>query len=68
MSEEDIFFKSNGRLIEQKIIEFILNLKEQGKSYAAIRMYLAAVKSFYKIISNILDSLLIRITRYLRVT
>jgi site-specific recombinase XerD len=49
VAKEDIFFKSNPRLIEQKIIEFILHLKQQGKSYAAIRIYLAAVKSFYKI-------------------
>jgi site-specific recombinase XerD len=49
VAKEDVFFKSNPRLIEQKIIEFILHLKQQGKSYAAIRIYLAAVKSFYKI-------------------
>lgn len=49
VAKEDIFFKSNPRLIEQKIIESILHLKQQGKSYAAIRIYLAAVKSFYKI-------------------
>jgi len=49
VAKEDIFFKSNPKLIEQKIIEFILDLKQQGKSSAAIRIYLAAVKSFYKI-------------------
>lgn len=49
VAKEDIFFKSNPRLIEQKIIQSILHLKQQGKSYAAIRIYLAAVKSFYKI-------------------
>lgn len=55
VAKEDIFFKSNARLIEQKIIEFILHLKQQGKSYAAIRMYLAAVKSFYKINDIVLN-------------
>ncbi|HET6726593.1 MAG TPA: hypothetical protein VFH19_01040, partial [Nitrososphaeraceae archaeon] len=33
VAKEDIFFKSNPRLIEQKIIEFILHLRQQGKSY-----------------------------------
>lgn len=55
VAEEDIFFKSNARLIEQKIIEFILHLKKEGKSYAAIRMYLAAVKAFYKINDIVLN-------------
>ncbi len=49
VAKEDVFFKNDSRLIEQKIIEFIMHLKQQGKSYAAIRIYLAAVKSFYKI-------------------
>ena len=55
VAKEDIFFKSNARLIEQKIIEFILHLKQQGKSYAAIRMYLASVKAFYKINDIVLN-------------
>jgi integrase len=55
VANEDIFFKSNARLIEKKIIEFILHLKQQGKSYAAIRMYLAAVKAFYRINDIVLN-------------
>jgi integrase len=55
VAKEDIFFKNNARLIEQKIIEIILHLKQQGKSYAAIRMYLASVKAFYKINDIVLN-------------
>jgi site-specific recombinase XerD len=45
----DLFFGNNPRMIESKIIEFILSLKNEGKSYAAILNYLNAIKSFYKI-------------------
>ena len=45
VAKEDMFFKSNARLIEQKIIEFILHLKKEGKSYAAIRILSGSCQS-----------------------
>jgi len=35
--------------IENKIIQFILHLKREGKSYSAIKNYLSPVKSYYQI-------------------
>ncbi len=52
---EDLFFENNPRLIEKKIIEFILYLREQGKSCSAIRNYLTPIKSFYKINDVVLN-------------
>ena len=37
------------RLIEQKIIEFIVDMRNRGKGYAAIHNYVASVLAFYKI-------------------
>jgi len=39
----------NRKSIEDKIIEFIISLKKEGKSRAAIHNYVAPVKSFYSI-------------------
>ena len=39
--------------IESKIIEFIIFLKKQGKSYYAISNYIAPVKTFY-IVNDVL--------------
>jgi hypothetical protein len=33
---DDLFFENNPRIIESKIIEFILSLRNKGKSYGAI--------------------------------
>ena len=55
VSGEDLFFENNPRLIEKKIIEFILYLREQGKSCSAIRNYLTPIKSFYKINDVVLN-------------
>ena len=49
MGENDPFCQNNPRLVEAKIIEFIMSLRDEGKSYAAILNYLNAVKGFYKI-------------------
>jgi len=49
MGKNDLFCQNNPRLIDAKIIEFIMYLRDQGKSYAAISNYLNAVKGFYKI-------------------
>ena len=51
----DLFFGNNPRMIESKIIEFILSLKNKGKSYGAILNYLNAIKSFYKINDIVLN-------------
>ena len=49
IGENDLFCGNNSRLIEQKIIEFIILLRDSGKSYSAIRNYIVPIKSFYKI-------------------
>jgi len=49
VGKNDLFCQNDHRLIEQKIIEFILYLKKEGKSFAAIHNYVASIKSFYKI-------------------
>lgn len=55
VSNEDLFFENNPRLIEKKIIDFILSLRDQGKSCSAIRNYLTPIKSFYKINDIVLN-------------
>ena len=55
VSGEDLFFENNPRLIEKNIIDFILNLRDQGKSCSAIRNYLTPIKSFYKINDIVLN-------------
>ncbi len=52
---DDLFFENNPRIIESKIIEFILSLKNKGKSHSAILNYLNAIKSFYKINDIVLN-------------
>jgi len=49
MRNDDLFCQNNLRLIEQKIIEFILQMRNDGKGYAAIHNYVASVLAFYKI-------------------
>jgi integrase len=56
MGDNDLFCQNNPRLVEAKIIEFIMSLRDEGKSYAAILNYLNAVKGFYKINDFILNS------------
>ena len=51
----DIFCQNNPRLVEQKIIEFIVDLRNGGKGYAAIHNYVAATLAFYKINDMILN-------------
>jgi hypothetical protein len=54
---DDLFFENNPRIIESKIIEFILSLKNKGKSHGAILNYLNAIKSFYKINDIVLNAI-----------
>jgi Site-specific recombinase XerD len=56
MGDNDLFCQNNPRLVEAKIIEFIMSLRDESKSYAAILNYLNAVKGFYKINDFILNS------------
>jgi integrase len=55
MGIEDLFCGNNIRLIEHKIIEFIVEMKSKGKGYSAIHNYIAAVLAFYKINDVILN-------------
>ena len=56
MGDNDLFCQNNPRLVEAKIIEFIISLRDEGKSHAAILNYLNAVKGFYKINDVMLNS------------
>ena len=56
MGENDLFCQNNPRLVEAKIIEFIIFLKNEGKSYSAILNYLNTVKASYKINEFMLNS------------
>lgn len=49
MGADDLFCGNNRRLIEQKIIKFIMQLRKSGLSSNGILCYLAPVKSFYAI-------------------
>jgi integrase len=55
VGENDLFFQNNPRLIEAKIIEFILSLRDMDKSHGAILNYLNAIKGFYKINDIVLN-------------
>jgi integrase len=55
MGDNDLFCQNSPRLVEAKIIEFIMSLRDEGKSYAAILNYLNAVKGFYKINDIVLN-------------
>lgn len=51
-----IIAHSNPRKIEDHIISFIISMKEQSKSYAAIHNYISAVIKFYTINDVVLNS------------
>jgi len=63
VGDNNLFFDNNPRSIEAKIIEFILSLRDLGKSHYAIRNYLQAIKSFYKINDIVLNGY--KITKYM---
>jgi hypothetical protein len=56
IGNNNLFCQNNPRLVEAKIIEFIMSLRGDRKSYAAILNYLNAVKGFYKINDVMLNS------------
>jgi len=37
------------KLVEKEIIDYIIFLKQQGKSYSVIHNYVSAIKAFYQI-------------------
>jgi site-specific recombinase XerD len=47
VGNNDLFFENNPRSIERVIIDFIISLKNDGKSYFAIHNYLSSIISFY---------------------
>ncbi len=55
MGQNDLFCGDNPRLIEEKIIEYIVNMKANGKGYSTIHNYAAAVMAFYKINDIVLN-------------
>ena len=46
MGEKDHFCGNNPRLIEEKIIEYIVNMKANGKGYSTIHNYAASFLAF----------------------
>jgi integrase len=53
--DTDLFFSKDFRKIQDKIIEFITDMKSNGKGYSTIHNYAAAVLAFYKINDVILN-------------
>ncbi len=53
--ETDIFFGNDAKAIQDKIIEFIMDMRSQGKGYSTIHNYASAVLAFYKINDVILN-------------
>ena len=47
---------TSARDIEQQVIQFIINMKNQGKNYYAISNYVNAIISFYRINDVILNT------------
>lgn len=53
--DTDPFFGNDAKAIQNKIIEFIMDMKAQGKGYSTIHNYASAVLAFYKINDVILN-------------
>jgi integrase len=49
MGIDDLFCGKNPRLIEEKIIEYLVHMRNNGKGYSTIHNYAASVLAFYKI-------------------
>ena len=56
LEQKDISLANDARLIESKIIDFIISLKEKGMSHSPIHNYLSYIVSFYKINDIILNT------------
>lgn len=55
VDDPDHFFDNENRTIEQKIIEFIISLKQLQKSYFVIHNHIAPVLTFYAINDIVLN-------------
>lgn len=53
--EDNLFFDNNAKQKEDKIIEFILIMRDEGKSHSAISNYLQPIKAFYRINDIVLN-------------
>jgi integrase len=53
--DTDPFFGNDVKAIQDKIIEFVVDMKAQGKGYSTIHNYASAVLAFYKINDVILN-------------
>jgi site-specific recombinase XerD len=56
------FFNNDPRTIEQKIIQFIISMKKEGKSFFSIRNHISPVLTFYKVNDIVLN--VTKIKRY----
>ena len=56
MGTKKILLEVNPKKVEQKIIDFIISMKEKSKSFAAIHNYISAVIKFYTINDVVLNS------------
>ena len=56
IGNEDIFCQNNPRLIEHKIIDFIVSLRNKGLGHSAISNYVKAIMAFYKINDFVLNT------------
>lgn len=56
IGKNDPFCKNNPRLIEHKIIDFIISLRDKGLGHSAISNYVKAIIAFYKINDFILNT------------
>jgi integrase len=52
----NLFCQNDPRLIERKIIDFIISLKDRGLTFSAVKNYVTAIMSFYKINDMMLNS------------
>jgi hypothetical protein len=56
IGNNDPFCQNNPRLIEHKIIDFIISLRNKGLGYSAISNYVKAIIAFYKINDFVLNT------------
>ena len=52
---QDILCQNDARMVESKIIDFIISMKQQHKSYFSIRNQVSPILAFYKINDIVLN-------------
>jgi len=60
---DDIFCQNNPKLIELKIVEFINEMKSNGKGYSTIHNYVSSILAFYKINDIVLN--IVKINKFI---